>query len=123
MNKHEEIPSQWYLQTELAPEARGCTDSWHCEDCKPNGDCHVCETIDGRWVDAVNCYASTCDCCAELAHHDYQRMDPVTQLGYCPSCIDELPPDIKARLEHEVKEPLDQEVPTEQPAKSGPFLW
>ncbi len=46
------------------------------------------DSIDGRYLGAVNEYASTCDGCAELALHESMIMDPETQLGYCESCVD-----------------------------------
>jgi hypothetical protein len=45
------------------------------------------DEVDGRWVDAVNEYASTCDGCGELEMHEHMAMDPDTQLGYCPACV------------------------------------
>jgi hypothetical protein len=50
--------SPWYLETKLSD---ACYDEHHCADCRPNGDCDRCFTIDGRWVEAVSEYASTCD--------------------------------------------------------------
>ncbi len=44
------------------------------------------DTIDGRYLPAVNCYASTCDGCGELTMHETMWMDIRTQLGYCPRC-------------------------------------
>ncbi len=44
------------------------------------------ETIDGRWLEAVCEYASTCDDCGELTHHNLLTMDEDTQLGYCEQC-------------------------------------
>jgi len=45
-----------------------------------------CDTIDGRWIEAVSEYASTCDGCGELAMHADLEMDEATQLGYCEKC-------------------------------------
>lgn len=45
------------------------------------------ETEDGRWIEAVNCYASSCDGCGELTSHDEMTMDEKTQLGYCWECM------------------------------------
>ncbi len=50
--------------------------------------CDECDCQDGRWLPAVNCYASTCDDCGELCHHELQEMDEETQLGYCPACVE-----------------------------------
>ena len=44
------------------------------------------DEIDGRFIDAVAEYASTCDGCGELTHHDFLTMDDETQLGYCEVC-------------------------------------
>ena len=44
-------------------------------------DCIVC--VDGRWIDVVSVYASTCDGCGELTSHEEMLMDEETQLGYC----------------------------------------
>ena len=45
--------------------------------------------ICGRNMEVVNCYASTCDGCAELTMHELMTMDEETQLGYCEDCIEE----------------------------------
>jgi formylmethanofuran dehydrogenase subunit E len=42
---------------------------------------------DGRWIEAVSEYASTCDGCGELTMHENLEMNEVTQLGYCNECI------------------------------------
>ena len=56
----------------------------------PNGEeCYDDECICGRWMEAVNEYASTCDGCAELTMHENMTMDMKTQLGYCDNCVDE----------------------------------
>lgn len=47
------------------------------------------DEIDGRFIDAVAEYASTCDLCAELTSHDELTGDKETQLGYCDNCKDE----------------------------------
>ncbi len=47
-------------------------------------DCDDC--VDGRFTEAVNVYASTCDGCAELTSHEEMTMDEKTQLGYCHAC-------------------------------------
>lgn len=78
--------NKWYSLTVLDDE---CCYNTHCKDCEPNGNCDVCETIDGRYMEAVNDYASTCDVCCELTHHDlFAYIDPVTQLGCCESCFE-----------------------------------
>ena len=89
--------SSWYEQSILGD---GCGVNTHCEYCEPNGDCDICGTMDGRDMECVNEYASTCDGpCAELTHHDYLTMDTKTQLGYCEDCIPGLSQEIKDRLE------------------------
>jgi len=45
-----------------------------------------CDCVDGRWVEAVNEYASTCDLCGELTSHELMAMSEKTQLGYCGDC-------------------------------------
>jgi len=49
-------------------------------------ECSDEEEICGRYTEAVNEYASTCDGCQELTHHAEMTMDEITQLGYCPEC-------------------------------------
>ena len=44
-------------------------------------DCDTC--IDGRDIEVVAEYASTCDGCCELTLHEAMYMDEQTQLGYC----------------------------------------
>ena len=88
--------SGWFRKTKLGEE---CTWETHCKNCRPNGDCDSCDTIDGRYMPAVNDYASTCDGpCMELTMHERMHMDPVTQLGYCDKCFETLPRRIKARI-------------------------
>ena len=41
----------------------------------------------GRNMEVVNCYASTCDGCAELTMHELMEMDNKTQLGFCETCV------------------------------------
>ncbi len=92
-----EMVLTWYQDTKLGD---GCDDEHHCPDCEPNGNCDICDTVEGRWIGAVCEYASTCDGdCHELTHHGYLVMDPLTQLGYCRDCIPLLPTEIRNRLE------------------------
>ena len=59
----------------------------------PEKHCPTCdheECQDGRILECVNVYASTCDGCADLTHHEEMWMDEETQLGYCPTCIKEM---------------------------------
>lgn len=67
-------------------------DKYSCEFRYDNPEkyCKNCESetcIDGRQIEAVNEYASTCDGCGELIHHDLLTMDEETQLGYCKECM------------------------------------
>ncbi len=48
------------------------------------GECDDC--VDGRLIELVSEYASTCDGCGELTHHDHLEMNEKTQLGYCEKC-------------------------------------
>jgi hypothetical protein len=71
------------------PEEAICTRTY-CAlfDPEDPGECEDC--IDGRWLEAVNQYASTCDGCGEQVHHDLQDMDEETQFGYCRKCRTEI---------------------------------
>ena len=90
--------SGWYERTELDPN-NNCNYATHCADCRPDGDCDSCDTIDGRWITAVSDYASTCDWCYELTHHNLMEMDPQTQFGYCEDCFEnKIPPEIRERI-------------------------
>ena len=44
------------------------------------------DEIDGRWIDAVEEYAQTCDGCNELTMNELMIMDEKTQLSYCYEC-------------------------------------
>lgn len=89
----------WYLTTKLGEY---CEDDQHCIQCEPNGNCDACGTINGRYMEVVNEYASTCDWCGELTSHEEMVMDPLTQLGYCIQCVNngEMPAEILKRLEN-----------------------
>lgn len=91
----EEDTSEWYRNTVLGD---GCDYETHCPACSPNGDCNKCDTIGGRWMEAVNEYASTCDGCGQLTAHERLTMDPETQLGYCSSCVPNQSEEIRCRL-------------------------
>ncbi len=70
---------------------RDCTPTTHCASCKPDGSCDYCETIEGRFMEAVNEYASTCDYCGDLCSHDlFEFLDERTQLGACGHCLQEI---------------------------------
>ena len=75
--------SDWYDKATLADE---CTFDTKCPHCEPNGDCEPCGTIDGRFMEVVNQYASTCDWCGEMAMHEDMNMHEKTQLGICGDC-------------------------------------
>ena len=90
--------STWFEKTPVGVE---CLDDQHCTHCEPNGNCDVCDTIDGRYIECVNEYASTCDRCAKLTHHDHLTIDLATELGYCDDCIPLLPKEIRNNLEGE----------------------
>lgn len=87
--------SPWFRAVRLGKE---CTSDTRCLTCKINGDCDSCNTIYGRNIEAVSDYASTCDWCGDLTHHDLMEMDPETQLGYCRGCLPKLPREIMERI-------------------------
>ena len=87
--------SGWFRGTRLGDM---CTSETHCKSCKSDGDCDQCWTIDGRDMEVVSDYASTCDWCGELKLHENQEMDPQTQLGYCSDCLPKIPPDVRKRI-------------------------
>lgn len=89
--------SDWYQKTKLGNQ---CHSAEHCSSCKPNGDCDRCNTIDGRWWEAICDYASTCDGpCMQLVDKGLLLCDPVTQLGYCEDCVKTLKDEIRERLQ------------------------
>lgn len=93
--------SAWFKEVRLdsGPFA-GCTDNTRCPRATRNGDCEDCFTIDGRQMERVNEYASTCDGgCMELTMHKSMVMDPYTQLGYCQECIPKQTKEVRERLE------------------------
>lgn len=77
--------SEWYRMTTLG---EFCDAVMHCENCEPSGDCDSCDTIDGRWMEAVAEYAQSCDQCGELHCNDNLIVDEATDLGYCPECYE-----------------------------------
>jgi hypothetical protein len=82
-DKRTERRRDWYKKATLS---NFCSHDTRCASAEPDGNCDCCDTIDGRWITAVNEYASTCDLCGELTSHDAMEMDEETQLGYCESC-------------------------------------
>lgn len=84
--------SQWY---QGARQSDCCWNDLHgykCPTCEPDGFCEMCDTFEGRGIEQIFEYASTCDGCSQLVHHDLQRIPPDSddQLGYCENCRPEL---------------------------------
>ena len=84
--------SHWYM---IALPADSCSNGhsgFRCDRCEPDGFCDSCETFEGRGIELICEYASTCDGCHELVHHDLQRTIPGSddQLGYCYNCRPDL---------------------------------
>lgn len=71
---------------ETAEPGSYCAPDMRCKDAETNGNCDICETVDGRYVEAVNEYASTCDVCGNLAMHEAMTMNKENQLGTCEKC-------------------------------------
>jgi len=69
------------IQDEKCPICK-CPLSWHLR----GEECYDENEICGRYMEAVNEYASTCDGCYELTMHDMMTMDKETQLRYCEEC-------------------------------------
>lgn len=90
----------WHELTTLGEHCNFYADT-HCSMCEPDGTCDRCNTVEGRDIELVSEYASTCDWCADLTHHDNLTMDLVTQLGYCPKCLPKLPAHITVNLDPE----------------------
>jgi hypothetical protein len=102
----------WYKKAKLAD---ACTIETHCIDCDPDGICDICDTVEGVYagsntlaglgntplgLNGVFAYAGTCDGpCMELTENQALSMDPHTQLGYCDSCLAEIDPEIRQRIE------------------------
>lgn len=57
---------------------------WTWDETRKKDECDAC--VDGRDMQVVSEYASTCDGCQELTSHDLMVMDKNTQLGYCEEC-------------------------------------
>jgi hypothetical protein len=86
----------WFEEAKLTDECN-VDPPTRCESCDPDGSCESCNTVYGRFMDAVNEYASTCDDCMEMCSHDQMTMDPKTQLGYCPICAPKQPKEVRDR--------------------------
>lgn len=71
----------------------------HCNDCDEYGFCDSCGTFEGRDMEAISDYASTCDGCMDHTSHQEMGMDPQTQLGYCHTCLTKIDPEIRKRIE------------------------
>ena len=74
----------WFERAEPGKE---CSIDTRCEDAERNGNCDSCRTMDGRWMEEVNTYASTCDACGEQTMHSEMEMNEENQLGTCKECI------------------------------------
>jgi hypothetical protein len=72
---------------EAAEPGKECMPDTRCEDVETNGNCDSCRTMDGRGIEEINCYASTCDACGELTMHEELEMNEENQLGTCPECL------------------------------------
>ncbi len=90
-----EYSSSWFEDVNLGEY---CSPDTRCPFCNDNGDCDMCGTINGRWMEAVNNHTSTCDGCSGPCTHELMRMDPVTDLSYCPECVHHLPHEVIFRL-------------------------
>ena len=83
---------RWFLAATLD---KYCSADTRCQECRPDGDCDKCDSIEGRWIQAVCEYASTCDVCGELTSHVcFAFVDEETDLGCCEACFEkgQLPP-------------------------------
>lgn len=81
--QHEENTSE--LKAEIKTDKYSCVYEYE----NPDNYCDTCECVlcnRGRSLEEVNEYASTCDNCGELTHHQEMEMDNKTQLGYCEKC-------------------------------------
>ena len=79
--------SHWYATARLDTECTNHNGGVRCHDCDPDGFCDSCDTFEGRFIEAIQQYATTCDGCGELTHHDLQISDPEDEtLGYCETC-------------------------------------
>ena len=77
-------PDDWFQD---ANPGEFCDHATRCPDCQPDGICQRCDTVEGRNMEAVNEYASTCDGCGELTHHEELQEIGDTELGLCPDCV------------------------------------
>ena len=74
----------WFEQAEPGKE---CSPDTRCEYAETNGNCDYCRTMDGRGIEEINCYASTCDACGEQTMHEELEMNEENQLGTCQECL------------------------------------
>ena len=74
----------WFERAEPRNE---CSIDTRCEYAESNGNCDSCRTMDGRWMEEVNSYASTCDACGEQTMHSEMEMNEENQLGTCQECL------------------------------------
>ncbi len=76
--------ASWYESTSLG---EWCGPDTHCKACRVNGDCDLCDTIDGRHMNAIAEHAQTCDGCADLTENESLTMNLGTNLLYCQRCL------------------------------------
>jgi len=76
-------------------KCNSCCDPLPCNTCEFN--CDLC--VDGRDIEIASEYASTCDGCQEVTHHELLTMDMKTQLGYCSQCVKQLDKETLGNLE------------------------
>ena len=105
MPKREKV-SPWFKEAQLGDQ---CTHDTKCSRAEPNGNCDPCGTIDGRYMEAVNDYASTCDGpCMDLTSHELLFMDPETQAGYCEGCLPKMSQEVQDRVRKYYEEQTGQ---------------
>lgn len=77
----------WFDEAKLGTSC--CNPQERCPECQPDGFCEPCDSFQGRSIECISEYASTCDGCCQLVHHDLQHLDS-DGLGYCENCRPEL---------------------------------
>ena len=92
----------------------------HCEDCDEYGFCDSCNSFEGRNMEAIFDYASTCDGCMVLTHYQGMSMDPQTQLRYCDECLEKITPVIRERIEQFEKDDCPDEAINPDPIPKDP---
>lgn len=66
------------------------------------------DETEGRFIEAVAEYASTCDGCGELTMHEAMTMNVKTQLGYCEQYMSYLA--LRGRRERENNNTKENEL-------------